>query len=136
MIFFSLLSFACIDMVPQMWRGDTLSVLFVCRLHRDYTLKMEEMVIFFVYSFWHFICHTVNQVSVIVILCNLFSFPLGNHELWFTKAFPIPGAAATPNQRENYWIQGKIYLYILTLQNDANLNLFFVSFCFILIHRI
>jgi hypothetical protein len=31
-------------MVPEKWRGDSYSILFICRLHRDYALKMEEML--------------------------------------------------------------------------------------------
>ena len=33
-----------LDMVPEKWRGDSYSILFICRLHRDYSLKMEEML--------------------------------------------------------------------------------------------
>ena len=34
-----------LEMVPAKWRGDTESVLFTCRVHRDYNIKMEEMLI-------------------------------------------------------------------------------------------
>jgi hypothetical protein len=30
-------------MVPKAWQGDTESVLFVCKIHRDYTLQMAEV---------------------------------------------------------------------------------------------
>lgn len=32
-----------LDIVPPQWRGDSDSVLFVCRVHRDYTIRMNEM---------------------------------------------------------------------------------------------
>ena len=32
-----------LDVVPEKWRGDTLSILFICRVHRDYHTRMEEM---------------------------------------------------------------------------------------------
>ena len=32
-----------LDMVPDKWRGDTVSILFVCRIHRDYYTRMEEL---------------------------------------------------------------------------------------------
>lgn len=34
---------AQLDMVPARWRGDTESVLFTCKLHRDYHTRMEEV---------------------------------------------------------------------------------------------
>lgn len=34
-----------LDMVPSAWRGDTESVLFVCRIHRDYNVRISEMVL-------------------------------------------------------------------------------------------
>eukprot|EP01035_Chromulina_nebulosa_P019210 gene19210-25061_t len=33
-----------LTMIPHSWRGDTESILFICRIHRDYNTKMEEMV--------------------------------------------------------------------------------------------
>ena len=30
-------------MVPPSWRSDTDSVIFVCTIHRDYALKMDEL---------------------------------------------------------------------------------------------
>ena len=30
-------------MVPEKWRSDTTSILFVCRIHRDYYTRMEEI---------------------------------------------------------------------------------------------
>jgi hypothetical protein len=33
-----------LTMVPPRWRGDTDSVIFVCTVHRDYQVKMEEML--------------------------------------------------------------------------------------------
>jgi len=35
---------ANLDMVPTAWRGDTESILFTCRIHRDYHVRMEEMM--------------------------------------------------------------------------------------------
>jgi len=32
-----------LEMVPEKWRGDTNSILFVCRVHRDYYTRMEEL---------------------------------------------------------------------------------------------
>jgi len=32
-----------LDMVPEKWRGDTVSIMFVCRVHRDYYTRMEEL---------------------------------------------------------------------------------------------
>jgi hypothetical protein len=32
-----------LEMVPEKWRGDTLSILFICRIHRDYYTRMEEL---------------------------------------------------------------------------------------------
>ena len=32
-----------LEMVPKLWRGDTDSVLFVCKIHRDYHIRMEEL---------------------------------------------------------------------------------------------
>ena len=31
--------------VPKLWLGDTDSILFVCRIHRSYMIRMEEMSI-------------------------------------------------------------------------------------------
>jgi Leucine-rich repeat (LRR) protein len=32
-----------LKMVPKLWQGDTESVLFVCRIHRDYQWQMSEL---------------------------------------------------------------------------------------------
>ena len=33
-----------LTMVPPSWRSDTDSVIFVCTIHRDYEIKMEELL--------------------------------------------------------------------------------------------
>jgi len=32
-----------LTMVPKLWQGDTNSVLFVCKVHRDYNFQMSEI---------------------------------------------------------------------------------------------
>jgi len=32
-----------LEMVPKPWRGDTESILFICRIHRTYRIRMDEM---------------------------------------------------------------------------------------------
>lgn len=32
-----------LDLVPSKWRGDTISILFICKVHRDYYTRMEEL---------------------------------------------------------------------------------------------
>ncbi len=34
-----------LDSVPPAWRHDGQSVLFICRIHRDYYARMEELVV-------------------------------------------------------------------------------------------
>lgn len=34
-----------LEMVPKKWRGDMESILFVCRIHRTYHIRMDEMTI-------------------------------------------------------------------------------------------
>lgn len=36
---------AAMNMVPEAWRGDIQSILFTCKIHREYQQKMEEMAI-------------------------------------------------------------------------------------------
>jgi hypothetical protein len=33
-----------LSMVPKLWQGDTESILFVCKIHRTYHVRMEEML--------------------------------------------------------------------------------------------
>jgi len=33
-----------LDTVPSRWRGDTESLLFTCRVHRDYNIRLEELL--------------------------------------------------------------------------------------------
>lgn len=32
-----------LEMVPKLWRGDTESILFVCKIHRNYMTRMDEI---------------------------------------------------------------------------------------------
>lgn len=34
-----------LDTVPHQWRGDTASILFICRIHRDYNVQMQEILL-------------------------------------------------------------------------------------------